>query len=154
MKTLLKIVGVILLLCIALIIAAPFLIPTDTIFNKVSEQVEKTTGRTLTIKGDKTLSVFPALKLELNDVHFANMQTGSRDDMASMEQLAVHIPWLSLFGGEFKLDKFVINEPNILLETDTLSIPVSCIWPGLVTYHPVIITSDSPTTGAKRGGDG
>lgn len=118
MKTLLKIVGVILLLCIALIIAAPFLIPTDTIFNKVSEQVEKTTGRTLTIKGDKTLSVFPALKLELNDVHFANMQTGSRDDMASMEQLAVHIPWLSLFGGEFKLDKFVINEPNILLETD------------------------------------
>ena len=92
MKTLLKIVGVILLLCIALIIAAPFLIPTDTIFNKVSEQVEKTTGRTLTIKGDKTLSVFPALKLELNDVHFANMQTGSRDDMASMEQLAVHIP--------------------------------------------------------------
>lgn len=118
MKTLLKIVGVILLLCIALIVAAPFLIPTDTIFNKVSEQVEKTTGRTLTINGDKTLSVFPSLKLELNDVHFANMETGSREDMASMEQLAVHIPWFSLFGGEFKLDKFVINEPNILLETD------------------------------------
>ncbi|MBQ4859476.1 AsmA family protein [Pseudoalteromonas sp. MMG007] len=118
MKTLFKIVGVILLLCIALIIAAPFLIPTDTIFNKVSQQVESTTGRTLTINGDKTLSVFPALKLELNDVHFANMKSGSRDDMASMQQLAVHIPWMSLFGGEFKLDKFVINEPNILLETD------------------------------------
>ena len=118
MKTLLKIVGVILLLCIALIVAAPFLIPTDTIFNKVSQQVEQTTGRTFTIKGDKTLSVFPALKLELNDVHFANMESGSRADMASMKQLAVHIPWFSLFGGEFKLDKFVINEPNILLETD------------------------------------
>lgn len=118
MKTLLKIIGVILLLCIALIIAAPFLIPTDTIFNKVSQQVEQTTGRTLTIKGDKALSVFPALKLELNDVHFANMKSGSRADMASMKQLAVHIPWFSLFGGEFKLDKFVINEPNILLETD------------------------------------
>ena len=118
MKTLLKIFGVILLLCIALIVAAPFLIPTDTIFNKVSEEVQKTTGRTLTINGDKTLSVFPALKLELNDVHFANMQTGSRADMASMQQLAIHIPWFSLFGGEFKLDKFVINEPDILLETD------------------------------------
>lgn len=118
MKTLLKIFGVILLLCIALIVAAPFLIPTDTIFNKVSEEVQKTTGRTLTINGDKTLSVFPALKLELNDVHFDNMQTGSRADMASMQQLAVHIPWFSLFGGEFKLDKFVINEPDILLETD------------------------------------
>ncbi|ATD04486.1 cell envelope biogenesis protein AsmA [Pseudoalteromonas tetraodonis GFC] len=118
MKTLFKVIGVILLLCIALIVAAPFLIPTDTIFNKVSEQVEKTTGRTLTIKGDKTLSVFPALKLELNDVHFANMSSGSRADMASMQQLAVHIPWLSLLGGELKLEKFVINEPDILLETD------------------------------------
>ncbi len=118
MKTLFKIIGVILLLCIALIVAAPFLIPTDAIFNKVSEQVEQTTGRTLTIKGDKTLSVFPALKLELNDVHFANMKSGSRADMASMQQLAVHIPWLSLLDGEFKLDKFVINEPDILLETD------------------------------------
>lgn len=118
MKTIFKAIGVILLLLIALIAAAPFLIPTDAIFNKVSEQVEQTTGRTLTIKGDKTLSVFPSLKLELNDVHFANMQTGSRPDMASMQQLAIHIPWFSLFGGEFKLEKFVINEPNILLETD------------------------------------
>ena len=118
MKTILKVIGVILLLLIALIVIAPFLIPTDAIFNKVSEQVEQTTGRTLTIKGDKTLSVFPSLKLELNDVHFANMQTGSRQDMASMQQLAIHIPWLSLFSGEFKLEKFVINEPTILLETD------------------------------------
>lgn len=35
-----------------------------------------------------------------------------------MQQLAVHIPWLSLLGGELKLEKFVINEPDILLETD------------------------------------
>ncbi|MBQ4834363.1 AsmA family protein [Pseudoalteromonas sp. MMG010] len=118
MKTLFKVFGVILLLCIALIVAAPFLIPTDTLFNKVSEQVEQTTGRSLVIKGEKALSVFPSLTLELNDVHFANMNTGSRDDMASMKQLAIHIPWLSLFSGEFKLDKFVINEPDILLETD------------------------------------
>ena len=67
MKTLFKVIGVILLLCIALIVAAPFLIPTDTIFNKVSEQVEKTTGRTLTIKGDKTLSVFPVTTEYDND---------------------------------------------------------------------------------------
>ncbi|MCQ8880157.1 AsmA family protein [Pseudoalteromonas shioyasakiensis] len=118
MKTIFKVIGVILLLLIAVIVAAPFLIPTDAIFNKVSEQVEQTTGRSLTIQGDKTLSVFPSLKLELNDVHFANMQSGSQADMASMQQLAIHIPWFSLFGGEFKLEKFVINEPNVLLETD------------------------------------
>ena len=58
MKTLLKIVGVIFVLLIALVVAAPFLIPTDAIFNKVSQQVEQTTGRSLTINGDKKLSVF------------------------------------------------------------------------------------------------
>ena len=101
MKTIFKVIGVILILLIALIVAAPFLIPTDAIFNKVSEQVEQTTGRSLTIQGDKSLSVFPSLKLELNDVHFANMQTGSRPDMASMQQLAIHIPWFSLFQNVF-----------------------------------------------------
>jgi len=51
MKTLFKIIGVILLLCIALIVAAPFLIPTDTIFNKVSEQVEKNNWAHINDKG-------------------------------------------------------------------------------------------------------
>ena len=109
MKTLLKIVGVIFVLLIALVVAAPFLIPTDAIFNKVSEQVEQTTGRSLTINGDKKLSVFPSLKLDLNVVHFANMQTGSQKDMENMHQLAIRIPWMSLFCGDFQLDKFVIN---------------------------------------------
>uniref|UniRef100_UPI003566FE01 AsmA family protein n=1 Tax=Pseudoalteromonas sp. TaxID=53249 RepID=UPI003566FE01 len=143
MKTLFKIIGVILLLCIAVIVAAPFLIPSDAIFNKVSQQVEQTTGRTLTIKGEKSLSVFPALKLELNDVHFANMKSGSRADMASMQQLVVHIPWLSLLDGEFKLEKFVINEPDILLETDNSGRANWQLFTG-VTEQPKQKTSGEP----------
>ena len=62
MKTLFKILAGLLLGVVLLIVALPFLVPVDYIVNKVSESVEKTTGRTLVIKGDKTLAVFPSLK--------------------------------------------------------------------------------------------
>ncbi|WP_105258441.1 AsmA family protein [Pseudoalteromonas sp. T1lg88] len=118
MKTLAKVLGIIIVVIIGLLIAIPFFIPVDAIFTKVSEQVEKTTGRTLTIAGDKNLAIFPSLRLELNDVSFSNMADGSRANMATMKQLDIHIPWTSLFSGEVKLDKFVIREPDVLLETN------------------------------------
>ncbi|MEM0516111.1 AsmA family protein [Pseudoalteromonas sp. YIC-827] len=118
MKTLAKVLGIIIVVIIGLLIAIPFFIPVDAIFTKVSEQVEKTTGRTLTIAGDKNLAIFPSLRLELNDVSFSNMADGSRANMATMKQLDIHIPWTSLFSGEVKLGKFVIREPDVLLETN------------------------------------
>lgn len=116
MKTLAKVIGFLLLGLIALIVALPFIIPVDFIFKQVTQSVEQTTGRTLEIKGDKSLSVFPALKLELNDVTFANFEQGSKPNMAAMEQLAIHIPYLSVLSGDIKLEKFVIKNPEILLE--------------------------------------
>lgn len=116
MKTLLKVIGFIVVGVIVLAVALPFLIPTDYVFKQVTEAVEKTTGRTLTIKGEKALNIFPQLSLELNDVHFSNMAGGSQPNMVSMKQLAVHIPYLSAITGDIKLEKFVINEPQILLE--------------------------------------
>ena len=116
MKTLLKFLVGIVVTLVLLIVAIPFLLPVDYIFEKVSTSVEQTTGRTLSIKGDKSLSVFPALKLELNDVHLANLTSGSKPDMVSMKQLAIHIPYLSVLSGEVVLEKFVIQQPRILLE--------------------------------------
>ncbi|KZN64653.1 AsmA family protein [Pseudoalteromonas luteoviolacea] len=119
MKAILKgVVGVVVLI-VALLILAPLLIPTETIVSQITSQVEKTTGRTLTISGDSELSVFPELNITLNQVEFENMPTGSQPNMLTMEQLAVHIPWLSLLSGEFTLERFVINNPQVLLEVDT-----------------------------------
>jgi len=116
MKILLKVFAVLLGLMIGIIIIVPLVLPVDTIFTQLTNKVEQATNRKLSISGDKTLSLFPALKLELNDVHFSNMESGSQANMISMKQLAINIPWLSLFSGELKLEKFVIIEPNILLE--------------------------------------
>ena len=116
MKTLLKIFAGVVVALVLLIIAIPFLLPVDYIFEKVSTSVEQTTGRTLTIKGEKSLSVFPSLKLELNDVRLANLKASNESDMVSMKQLAIHIPYLSVLSGDVELEKFVIQQPRILLE--------------------------------------
>lgn len=116
MKTFAKVIGFLLLGIVALIVALPFIIPVDYIFKQVTQSVEQTTGRTLEIKGEKSLSVFPKLTLELNEVAFSNFKQGSQPNMAAMEQLAIHIPYLSVLSGDIKLEKFVIKNPNILLE--------------------------------------
>ena len=116
MKTFAKVIGFLFLGIVALIVALLFIIPVDYIFKQVTQSVEQTTGRSLEIKGDKTLSVLPKLKLELNDVTFSNFKQGSQPNMAAMDQLAIHIPYLSVLTGDIKLEKFVINNPSILLE--------------------------------------
>ncbi|KZX00600.1 membrane assembly protein AsmA [Pseudoalteromonas luteoviolacea] len=129
MKAIVKgVIGVVVLI-VALLILAPLLIPTETIVSQITSQVEKTTGRTLTISGDSELSVFPELNITLNQVEFANMPTGSQPNMLTMEKLAVHIPWLSLLSGEFKLERFVINNPQVLLEVDTKGQPNWQLFP-------------------------
>ncbi|MDX2367251.1 MAG: AsmA family protein [Colwellia sp.] len=116
MRIFLKSIAIIIFVVVLLIVVATQLISTQDIFNQVSTKVEQATGRTLTVNGEQNLSVFPSLSLELNDVHFSNIKGGSKKDMASITELLIHIPWLSVFSGELHVDKFVINNPDILLE--------------------------------------
>ncbi|MCF2859917.1 AsmA family protein [Pseudoalteromonas sp. SMS1] len=141
MKAILKGVVGILVLLVGLIILAPLLIPTDTIVSQITSQVEKTTGRTLAITGDSELSVFPELNITLNDVEFANMPSGSQPHMLTMEQLAVHIPWVSLLSGEFKLEQFVIKNPQILLEVDAAGQPNWQLFPTSATPNSAQVSS-------------
>ena len=101
---------------ILLAVVATQLISTEDIVNRVSTNVEQSTGRTLTVDGEQSLRVFPSLSVTLKDVHFSNAAGGSKSDMASINELLIHIPWLSVFSGELAIEKFVINNPDILLE--------------------------------------
>ncbi|MBT4521649.1 MAG: AsmA family protein, partial [Halieaceae bacterium] len=118
MKLLLKIVGLVLVVVVIAIVLIPMLVSVDKMVEPVAEQVKKATGRDLMIDGDASLTVFPSLSLQLNQVRLSNMPGGSRPDMISMAQLDVHIPLLSLVSGELKVERFVIRQPDILLETD------------------------------------
>tara|TARA_R110000737_G_scaffold67209_2_gene95272 strand:- start:210 stop:2138 length:1929 start_codon:yes stop_codon:yes gene_type:complete len=116
MRIFLKSIAIIIFIIVLLIVLATQLISTQDIVNQVSTKVEQATGRTLTVNGEQSLSVFPTLSLALNDVHFSNIKAGSTQDMASIGELLLHIPWFSVFSGELAIDKFVINNPDIWLE--------------------------------------
>lgn len=118
MKTLGKLLAVLLLLVVVAVALVPLLFSMDDAVAKINASVKESTGRSLNIDGEKQFSAFPALVLTLEDVRFSNMQGGSRSDMASMKKLDIHIPWLSIFSGELVVDKFVIEQPDILLETN------------------------------------
>lgn len=118
MKIFIRLFGILLVVVVAAALLIPLFVSTDDLVEPIASQVKSITGRDLAIDGDASLSVFPALALQLNQVRLSNMATGSRPDMIKMQQLDVHIPWMSLFSGELQVDKFVIREPDILLETD------------------------------------
>ena len=116
MNIFLKSLAIIMLIIVLSIVVATQLISTEDIVNQVSTNVEQSTGRVLTVNGEQSLSVFPSLTLALNDVNFSNVAGGSKPNMASINELLIHIPWFSVFSGELAIEKFVINDPNILLE--------------------------------------
>jgi len=101
---------------VALIVALPMVISEEDIFARVTQAVEDTTGRTLSIDGERSLSLFPALKVKLNDVRLANIASASRPDMAKIELIEIQIPYLAAITGNIALDKFVIRNPDVLLE--------------------------------------
>jgi AsmA protein len=129
MNAVFKMVSGVAIVVVGATIVVPLVIPTQTIVEQISKQVESTTGRTLQIAGDSEVSILPSLNITLNNVRFANMETGSTEDMLFMEQLSVHIPWLSLLTGEAKLERFVINNPTLILETDKKGQPNWRLFP-------------------------
>ena len=133
MKTLLKLLALLLALLVAIALLVPMFISMDDITQTIADQVEATTGRTLAVDGEKSLTVFPSLALQLEQVRFSNSAGGSRPDMATIESLDIHIPWLSLLSGELKVKKFVINNPDILLEIDATG---NANWDIMPTAEP------------------
>lgn len=118
MKTLAKILGVLLLLIVIAAVAIPMLVSVEDLAEPIAAEVKTATGRELTVTGETSLSVFPNLSLQLNQVSLSNMPGGTRDAMVTMQQLDVHIPWMALFSGQLSVERFVIRQPDILLETD------------------------------------
>lgn len=82
------------------------------------EQGSAATGRQLTIDGplDFKLSLTPAITVE--DVSFANADWGTRPDMASMKRFELEVAILPLLTGEIEINRIVLIEPDIFLETN------------------------------------
>ncbi len=118
MKKLFLVLGILLVLLVGAVVAAPFLVPAETIKSQLTAQVEAATGRKLTVDGDLDLSVLPNLAVGMGDVHFANVEGSEVADMISLSELKVQLKVLPLLTGAVEIDQFVLLEPKIHLEID------------------------------------
>jgi uncharacterized protein involved in outer membrane biogenesis len=84
----------------------------------IAEQVKQTTGRELVIKGDLKLDLGLSPAVAVNDVTFANAAWGSRPHMAQIRRFEAQVELLPLIFGNIHVKRVVLNDADILLETD------------------------------------
>ncbi|MBI3516098.1 MAG: AsmA family protein [Proteobacteria bacterium] len=118
MKKLLIGLAAVVVLIVAVAVAAPFFIPVDTIRDKVIAGVKTATGRDLKIAGPVKVSVFPVLGVEASQVSFSNAPGASAPEMAQIGKLEIALKILPLLSSQLAIDRFVLNDPVILLEID------------------------------------
>jgi AsmA protein len=118
MKKALAVVAVLIVVAVAALLAAPFLIPVDTYKAQLVARVEAATGRTFRIDGPVRLSLLPRLEIEAEDVALGNSPGGVAKNMAELSKLQLRLRILPLLSGEVAVDSFVLVQPRIALEID------------------------------------
>ena len=108
------------LLALALAGIAVFLATLDTeaLKPRITAAVEDATGRRLTIAGPIRIGYVPIPRIVVDDVAFANMSGGSRQEMARIRQVELQLGVLPLLAGRLELRALRLSDPDILLETD------------------------------------
>ncbi len=101
---------------IGALVALPFVIPTETYQRQLEAQVQRATGRTLTIDGPVQFSIFPRLAIEVERARFANAPGAAQANMVELEILQAELKIWPLIRGSFEVDRFVLIRPVIHLE--------------------------------------
>jgi uncharacterized protein involved in outer membrane biogenesis len=84
----------------------------------IQDEARKATGRDLAIGGPIALQLSLTPSIQVEDVSFANAEWGSRPAMATVKAIDLQVSLIDLLGGEIKIDRLVLVEPDILLETN------------------------------------
>jgi uncharacterized protein involved in outer membrane biogenesis len=83
-----------------------------------ADETKNATGRELEIRGRLDISFFPRLAIVAEDVSFANAPWGSRPEMLTAKRIDGSFALLPLLRGRIDVDRLVLIEPDVLLETN------------------------------------
>ncbi|MGB5426669.1 MAG: AsmA family protein, partial [Gammaproteobacteria bacterium] len=99
-------------------VVLPMVIDPNDYKAEIATAVEKQTGRTLTIEGDITLSVFPWLGLDIGPTQFSNAAGFDEPSMARMEAVQVRVKLLPLLRKQLEVDKIRLYGLQLYLAKD------------------------------------
>lgn len=117
MRTLIKVIVIVLVLAVAALAAIPFVVDPNDYKDEIATQVEKATGRQLTIQGDIGLSVFPWIALELGQLSLSNASGFESESFAQVNKAQIRIKLLPLLKKELEMDTVVLDGLVLNLET-------------------------------------
>lgn len=118
MRLALKLIFALILIVVAGLIALPFVVDPNDYKDEISTQVEKVTGRNLTLQGDIGLSVFPWIALELGPLSLSNAEGFKSDAFAKVEAAEIRIKLMPLLKKQLEMDTVVLDGLVLNLETD------------------------------------
>ncbi|MBA4274866.1 MAG: hypothetical protein C0436_04355 [Alphaproteobacteria bacterium] len=116
MKKALKILFGGIAMVIVLLIAAPFFISADTYKSLLTTQVKKITGRTLLIAGDASLTLFPNVALNVENVSLSNPEGFADKDLTTIGKLKVDLALMPLLDKRIEMQGATLENAVISLE--------------------------------------
>jgi len=90
---------------------------------RIIEAVKRATGRDLALNGKISLKLSLQPTIEARDVAFANPPGFSRPQMATLDRLQLQLGLLPLLASRVEIERLVLMQPDILLETDAAGQP-------------------------------
>lgn len=115
MRWLVRVAGSLLLLAL-LAVAALFLVPTETVGRLASAQIERLTGRAVTIEGGLRPTIWPQIGVRTGPVTLQNAPWSKAGPMLRADALDLSIDAAALFGGTVRVTGIKLTAPDILLE--------------------------------------
>lgn len=116
----LRVLGVVVAALVGLVVlaagAAYLLLPTERLVALASAEVARATGRTLTVRGPVTPSLWPVLGVSAGGVALSNAEWAATPQMISVEEAAVGVRLGALLGGRLEIDELRLTGPVIALE--------------------------------------
>jgi AsmA protein len=113
-----KVAVALILIAVLAIGAVSFLFPEDAVRERVASLVKQQTGRSLTIRGGTSFSVFPSVGLELEDVSISNPPGMAAGETLRVESLNVYLKLLPLVSRRVEVDRIVLERPVFNLVVD------------------------------------
>ena len=118
LKFILWLLGSLLVLIAITAVVLPMMVDPNDYKAEIATAVEQQTGRTLTIEGDISLSVFPWLGLDIGPTQFSNAAGFDEPSMARMEAVQVRVKLLPLLRKQLEVDKVRLSGLQLHLAKD------------------------------------
>ncbi len=118
LRTVLKVAAVVVVALIVAAVAILYSIDPNDYRDDFAAEVERATGRKLTVAGEVDLELGLTPAITVRDVGFANAPWGSRPDMVRLRRFSVEVELMSLLEDALRIKQVRISGLDLLFETD------------------------------------